>query len=142
MSGSGKRTHQRHLAKVAKKRQQTRAAEQRRRRMQMGVASMIAALLIVTVGGIILFKPAAKGAATASKSPSVAPTASPSSDAVTQTGTVKPQGKPPTTVACGGSLPTDAGKPKPQFSGPPKQTIKPDDAYTAIMSTSCGTIEI
>jgi cyclophilin family peptidyl-prolyl cis-trans isomerase len=130
------------LAKVARKRQQARAVEQRRRRMQMGVASVIVALLVVTVGAAFLFKPAAKVSAKPTKSASAAPTATPSSGAVTQTGTVKFQGKPPPIVACGAQQPPDAGDPKPQFSGPPKQTIKPDDTYTAVMSTSCGRVEI
>lgn len=138
MSRSGKRTHQRQLAKMARKRQQQRAAELRRQRTKVGLAAGTAALLVVAVGGVLLLKPAAKSSA----KPSTAPTVSPSLAPGTQTGTVTMQGTPPKTVACGASLPPAAGKPKPQFSSPPAQTINPANTYTAIVATSCGTIEI
>jgi len=141
MTGRGKRTHQRQLAKMARKRQQVRAMEQRRRRMQVGIAAGTAALLVVAVGSVLLFKPAVKPNAKPSNAPTFSPPGSPSGPA-TQTGTVTMQGKPPATVACGGSLPPDAGKPKPQFSGPAPQTIDPASIYTAVIQTSCGQIQI
>ncbi len=142
MSGSGKRTHQRQLAKMARKRQQLRATEQRRQRMKMGLAAGTAALLVVAFGGFLLYKPAAKVSATPSNTPTVSPGSSPSVKPGTQTGTVTMQGTPPKTVACGASLPPAAGKSKPQFSSPPAQTINPANTYTAVIATSCGTIEI
>ena len=142
MSGSGKRTHQRRLAKIARKRQQTRAMEQRRRRMQIATAVGTVAFLIIVVGGVVLLRPTSTTSALSSKSPSVAPVGSPTPKPATQTGTVTMQGHPPATVACGASLPPDAGKPKPQFSSAPAQTINPTSTYTAIIQTSCGEIQI
>jgi cyclophilin family peptidyl-prolyl cis-trans isomerase len=114
--------------------------QQRRRRMQVGIAGGSAALVVIVVGSVLLFKPASDAA----PSKSATPTASSSKAAKgpKETGTVTMQGAPPTTVACGGSLPADAGKPKPQFSGPPKQTIKPTSSYIAIIDTSCGQIQV
>ena len=43
---------------------------------------------------------------------------------------------------CGAKVPPGAGKPKPQFAGPPPMTIDPKKTYTATMVTSCGTIAI
>ena len=142
MTGSGKRTHQRQLAKMARKRQQMRAVEQRRKRLQVGIAVGIAALLVVVVGAALLSKPAPKVIARPSKRPTATPSASPSVKPATQTGTVTMQGRPPATVACGGSVPAAAGTPKPQFSSPPKQTIDPASTYTAVIQTSCGEIQI
>ena len=142
MSGSGKRTHQRQLAKVARKRQQTRAAEQRRQRMKMGLAAGTAALLVVAVGGVLLFKPAATSSAKPSTTPTVAPTVSPSAAPGTKTGTVTMQGTPPKTVACGGSVPAAAGKPKPQFSSPPPNTLQTANTFIAVIATSCGTFDV
>ena len=45
-------------------------------------------------------------------------------------------------VACGAEAPAGAGKPKPQFAGPPPMKIDPNTTYTATMETSCGTIVI
>jgi cyclophilin family peptidyl-prolyl cis-trans isomerase len=142
MTGSGKRTRQRHLAKVARQRQQTRAMAQRKRRMQVGIAGGTAAALVIAIGAVFVLKPAPKPVPSLTKTPTATPAASPTAKPGVQTGTVTMQGTPPKTVACGGSIPPDAGKPKPQFGAPPKQTIDPSSTYTAVMSTSCGTIEI
>ncbi len=86
----------------------------------------------------------------ASPSPTVSPTGSPSESPSSptpqakpgkQTGTVDPQPA-PAEVACGAEAPETAGKPKPQFSGPPPMKIDPEKTYIATMETSCGTIEI
>ena len=45
-------------------------------------------------------------------------------------------------MACGAEAPAKAGKPKPQFAGPPPMTIDTKATYTATMVTSCGTIVI
>jgi cyclophilin family peptidyl-prolyl cis-trans isomerase len=44
-------------------------------------------------------------------------------------------------VACGATAPPGAGKPKPQFNGPPPLTLDPAKSYEAVMKTSCGTIK-
>jgi cyclophilin family peptidyl-prolyl cis-trans isomerase len=142
MSGSGKRTHQRQLAKVARKRQQQRALEQRRRRTRVAISAGTAGLPVVIIGSVLLFKPDAKVGAKPSKTPSVTPSAVASVKPGEQTGTVKMEATPPKTVACGASVPTAAGTPKPQFSAPPKQTIDQTLIYTAVITTSCGDIEV
>jgi cyclophilin family peptidyl-prolyl cis-trans isomerase len=74
-------------------------------------------------------------------SPSVS--ASPTPEPGTKTGTVTPTAATETgDVACGADAPPEAGKPKPQFAGPPPMTIDPKATYTATMETSCGTIVI
>jgi cyclophilin family peptidyl-prolyl cis-trans isomerase len=69
---------------------------------------------------------------------------SPAASLPTKTGTVTPKGTPAKTVACGGTVPADADAPKPQFDAAPSPdlVLKPDLLYTAVMQTSCGTIEI
>jgi cyclophilin family peptidyl-prolyl cis-trans isomerase len=45
-------------------------------------------------------------------------------------------------VACGGEVPPAAGTEKPQYAMPPKMQIDRGQTYTAVMRTSCGTIEL
>jgi cyclophilin family peptidyl-prolyl cis-trans isomerase len=45
-------------------------------------------------------------------------------------------------VACGAQAPANAAAPKPQFDHAPPVTIDPSKTYTAVMKTSCGTINI
>ena len=102
-------------------------------------------MVVLLTAGFLLFS--GGGSSQASPSPSVSPSATPSASPSpqgkpgTQTGTVDPQAPAPTTVACGGKAPQEAGKPKPQFAGPPPMKIDPSHTYTATMETSCGTIE-
>ena len=108
----------------------------------MTTIGVVAAAVLVVAGGILLF--GGKGSSTqASATPSVSttPSAAPSAKPGTQTGTVNPTPA-PTTVACGAKAPPDAGKPKPQFAGPPPMKIDKSKTYVATVETSCGTIEI
>lgn len=133
-----KRTRDRQLAKLAARRQAERQAIRRRRqRILATIAAAVATLLVVGVGSLIVGKGSSQASATPTRSPSASPTAKPG----TQTGTVNPQPA-PKQVACGAKAPPGAGKPKPQFAGPPPMTIKKSTTYIATMQTSCGTIVI
>ncbi len=105
----------------------------------------MAAVVVLLTGGFLLFS--GGGSSQASPSPSVSPSATPSASPSpqgkpgTQTGTVDPQPA-PTAVACGAQAPQGAGKPKPQFAGPPPMKIDTSKTYVATMETSCGTIVI
>ncbi len=105
----------------------------------------MAAVVVLLTGGFLLFS--GGGSSQASPSPSVSPSATPSTSPSpqgkpgTQTGTVDPQPA-PTAVACGAQAPPGAGKPKPQFAGPPPMKIDTSKTYVATMETSCGTIVI
>lgn len=139
-----KRSRDRQLAKLAARRQAERDAAMRRRNLITGIVAGVFALVVVVVGlGFLL------GDETNSASPSAAPTTSPSAapsasaEPGTQTGTVTPtEATESGEVACGAEAPAKAGKPKPQFAGPPPLAIDPKATYTATMVTSCGTIVI
>lgn len=139
-----KRSRDRQLAKLAARRQAERDAAMRRRNLITGIVAGVFALVVVVVGlGVLL------GDETNSASPSAAPTTSPSAapsasaEPGTQTGTVTPtEATESGEVACGAEAPAKAGKPKPQFAGPPPLAIDPKATYTATMVTSCGTIVI
>jgi peptidylprolyl isomerase len=140
-----KRSRDRQLAKLAARRQAERDAAARRRVLIVGlIAGGIS--LILLVGGFGLFLGDDDGAetgasATPSSSPSVSPT--PSAAPGTKTGTVTPTAANESgEVACGADAPPAAGKPKPQFAGPPPMKIDPKATYSATMVTSCGTIVI
>jgi len=137
-----KRSRERQLAKLAARRQAERDAQRRRRERVLGVIGAVIAVILVIAAGTILFG-GGDGSAAASPSSSPTPSASPSSQAKPgkQTGTVDPQPA-PQVVACGAEAPAGAGKPKPQFAGPPPMKIDPAKTYTATMVTSCGTIVI
>jgi cyclophilin family peptidyl-prolyl cis-trans isomerase len=142
-----KRSRDRQLAKLAARRQAERDARRRRRQRAIGAVVSAAAVLLLVVAGLVIFS---GGDEAASPSPTVSPTGSPSESPSSptpqakpgkQTGTVDPQPA-PAEVACGAEAPETAGKPKPQFSGPPPMKIDPEKTYIATMVTSCGTIEI
>jgi cyclophilin family peptidyl-prolyl cis-trans isomerase len=142
-----KRSRDRQLAKLAARRQAERDAQRRRRQRAFGTVATTAAVVLLVVAGLVIFN---GGDETASPSPTVSPTGSPSESPSSptpqvkpgkQTGTVDPQPA-PEEVACGAEAPETAGKPKPQFSGPPPMEIDPEKTYIATMVTSCGTIEI
>ena len=108
-----------------------------------GIAGAIA--LLIAVGGLGVILGDGTDAASPSGSPSTSPTGSPTPAAEpgTQTGTVTPTAANESgEVACGAEAPPDAGKPKPQFAGPPPMKIDRDATYTATIETSCGTIVI
>ena len=141
------RSRDRHLAKLAARRQAERDAQRRRRQRALGTVATTAGVVLLVVAGLVIFT---GGDDTASPSPTVSPTGSPSESPSsptpqakpgTQTGTVDPQPA-PEEVACGAEAPKTAGKPKPQFSGPPPMKIDPQKTYIATMVTSCGTIKI
>jgi cyclophilin family peptidyl-prolyl cis-trans isomerase len=137
-----KRSRERQLAKLAARRQAERSAASRRRSMWTGVGGGLLALVVLLVGGNLLF--GGEGS-TPSASPSLSPSASPSplAEPGTQTGTVTPTAANESgEVACGADAPAKAGKPKPQFAGPPPMKIDPKATYTATIETSCGTIMI
>jgi cyclophilin family peptidyl-prolyl cis-trans isomerase len=139
-----KRSRDRQLAKLAARRQAERDAASRRRALIVGlIAGGIA--LILLVGGLGLFLGDDGNETGASPTPSPAPTVSPTPSAApgTKTGTVTPTAANDSgEVACGAEAPPGAGKPKPQFAGPPPMKIDPKATYTATMVTSCGTIVI
>jgi cyclophilin family peptidyl-prolyl cis-trans isomerase len=60
--------------------------------------------------------------------------------ATASSNTVEPQPG-PAEVACGGTEPENATKPKPQFSEP-EQVVKEGTTYEAEIQTSCGTISV
>lgn len=139
-----KRSRERQLAKLAARRQAERDAQRRRRQRALGIVASSAAVVLLVVAGLVIFGGSGDSA---SPSPTVSPSGSPSESPTpqakpgTQTGTVDPQPA-PEAVACGAEAPKSAGKPKPQFSGPPPMKIDPKKTYIATMVTSCGTIEI
>lgn len=138
-----KRSRDRQLAKLAARRQAERTAALRRRNLIVGILAGVVALVVVVVGlGVLLGDDPETAAPTPTPaSPSGSP--SPSVEPGTKTGTVTPT---PATesgeVACGADEPAKAGKPKPQFAGPPPMDIDRKATYTATMQTSCGAIVI
>jgi peptidyl-prolyl cis-trans isomerase B (cyclophilin B) len=132
-----KRSRDRQLAKLAARRQAERDAAARRRSLIVGIVVGVLGLIVVIVGMSVLLGDGTD-AASPSDSPSASPPGSPSPSAApgTKTGTITP------TAACGAETPAKAGKPKPQFAGPPPMKIDQKATYTATMVTSCGTIVI
>jgi cyclophilin family peptidyl-prolyl cis-trans isomerase len=139
-----KRSRDRQLAKLAARRQAERDAAARRRNLIGGSLAGVLALVIVIVGlGVLLGDDTVS--TSPSTSPSVSPTVSPSPSAEpgTKTGTVTPtKATESGEVACDAEAPVKAGRPKPQFAGPPPMAIDRKVSYTATMVTSCGTIVI
>jgi len=111
--------------------------------MITGVGGGLVALVVLLAGVNVLL--GGDDAATPSPSlpPSPSTTPSPSAEPGTQTGTVTPTAATESgEVACGAEEPAKAGKPKPQFAGPPPMKIDRKATYTATMETSCGTFVI
>ena len=115
--------------------------QQQRKRQ---TTTIVVALVIALVGGGIAYaafsggddtQAGASGATGSTDQPTTGPTGATSSP-----NTVKPTPG-PAEVACGGTQPKAATKPKPQFSAP-EQVVKQGTTYTAEMQTSCGTIVI
>jgi peptidyl-prolyl cis-trans isomerase B (cyclophilin B) len=121
---SNKRTRQRQLQRLA----QRRAAERRRHRRNRIIAGVTAAA--VALGGIgfaaIAFLGGNEEEPAASSSPSPNAQSSPAAEP----------------VACHASVPAAAEEEKPMFDKPPTMQIDPAKDYTAVMKTSCGTIEL
>ncbi|MBA3739048.1 MAG: peptidylprolyl isomerase [Actinobacteria bacterium] len=139
-----KRSRDRQLAKLAARRQAERDAAMRRRNLIVGIVAGVLAVVVVVVGlGMLLGDDTDAAAPSSTPSTSPSPSASPSAAPGTKTGTLTPTAANDSgEVACGAEVPAKAGKPKPQFAGPPPMTIKRNATYTATMVTSCGTIVI
>ncbi|HEY7280683.1 MAG TPA: peptidylprolyl isomerase [Actinomycetota bacterium] len=144
---SKRKTRERQLAKLAAR----RAAERRKKKRQRILAGVVggAAAVLVALVLVLAFTGGSKPKHNAQSSPSAAPTPSSPSPSPTkftyQPGTGKPTATvtptpAATDVACDATAPPDAGKPKPQFDGPPPLTIDPANSYFAVMDTSCGKI--
>ena len=116
-----RKTRRRQLQKLADR----RAAERRRRRRQRIIAGVVAGA--VAVGGLGVAALAFLGGEERDR-PQAGPETSPS-----------PETKP---VACGAEAPRSAEEEKPMYDKPPKMQIDPEASYTAVMDTSCGTIEL
>ena len=129
----------RQLAKLAARRKAERDAAQRRRRIVAGAVGAVIGLVAITIGLKLITNKGATASSSLTPTATAAPTGLP-----TQTGTVTPQASPATTVACGGKVPSTAGKPKPQFGHAPSSTdvLKPNTTYTAHIQTSCGPIDV
>jgi cyclophilin family peptidyl-prolyl cis-trans isomerase len=134
-----RKTRERQLAKLAAR----RAAERRRHRRQRITAIAVALAVVIGAGSFVFLaftggeqKPSAKQSSSATPSPQLG--------VPKQTGTIKPTVSPPKQVACGGSVPKDAGKPKPQFSPAPDpaKSIDPKKKYIATVDTSCGPFQV
>ncbi|MGH2641189.1 MAG: peptidylprolyl isomerase [Actinomycetota bacterium] len=139
-----KRSRDRQLAKLAARRQAERYAATRRRNLIVGGIAGVVALAVV-FGGLSVLLGDDTPAGTSSVTPSTSPTGTPSPSAApgTEIGTVTPTAANDSgEVACGSEAPPQAGKPKPQFAGPPPMKIDPKATYTATVETSCGTIVI
>jgi cyclophilin family peptidyl-prolyl cis-trans isomerase len=134
------RSRERQLAKLAARRKAEQSAAQRRTRIIGGIVGGLVGLAAIGIGVAIVAggndNPVASGTPSA--------TTSPAASLPTKTGTVTPKGTPAKTVACGGTVPADADAPKPQFDAAPSPdlVLKSDLLYTAVIQTSCGTIEI
>jgi cyclophilin family peptidyl-prolyl cis-trans isomerase len=136
-----KRTRNRQLARLAKRRQEEKRERQRKRQATIAVA-----LVVAVVGGAVAFfaftgdEPVPQ--ATGPTGPTGSPSPSPSLDGEpgTQIGTVDPEPG-PRIVACDAEAPKGALKPKPQFNAP-ATVLKNGRAYTATFETSCGDIVI
>jgi peptidyl-prolyl cis-trans isomerase B (cyclophilin B) len=116
------KTRRRQLQKLAER----RAAERRRRRRQRVIAGVVAGA--VALGGIGVAALAFLGGGQETPDrPQAGPEKTPSPD--------RP-------VACGAEAPRTAGEEKPMFDNPPRMQIDPETRYTAVMDTSCGTIEL
>jgi cyclophilin family peptidyl-prolyl cis-trans isomerase len=126
---SNRRTRNRQLARVAER----RYAERRRRQRQRTriIAGALAIGLIGLLLAVFALRPTEQTSASATPSASA-----PGS----QTGTV-PAPEVPDNVACGGTVPAAASRPKPQFRAPP-MTIDPSKTYTATIRTSCGAVVV
>src|SRR5687768_12417114 len=139
-----KRSRDRQLAKLAARRQAERDAAMRRRNRIVGIGAGVLAVAIAVGGlGVLLGDDTDAAAPSSTPSTGPSPSASPSAAPGTKTGTLTPTAANDSgEVACGAEVPAKAGKPKPQFAGPPPMTIDGKATYTATMVTSCGTIVI
>jgi cyclophilin family peptidyl-prolyl cis-trans isomerase len=137
------RSRERQLAKLAARRRAEQSQSQRRRKITAGIVGAVVGLAAIGIGAALLFDKndnPTVGATPATTTPSAPATGG----LPTKTGTVTAQASPAKQVACGGTRPAAADTPKPQFdhAPAPKDVLKKDTVYTAVMRTSCGTIRI
>jgi cyclophilin family peptidyl-prolyl cis-trans isomerase len=142
------RSRDKQLAKQAAARRAARDSVQRRRRITSGVVGALAGLLAIAIGFWVLTG-GDDGTSSASPTPSPSVTTTPSS---TPSGSTEPQkvgevttvAQPPADVACDGVQPESFREPHPQFdrAPTPKEVLKKNTLYTAVMQTSCGEIRI
>src|SRR3954451_18849711 len=137
---SKRKTRERQLAKLAARRQ----AERRRRQRQRILVGTIIGVVVLAlgIGAVFAFTGGGKDKAAPTTAPTSGPSPTPAYSPGTgqENGTITPNPA-PEEVACGAEAPPEAGKPKPQFDGPPPLTIDPATTYVAVMKTSCGTIK-
>ena len=128
------RSRERQLAKLAARRKAEQTSAQRRKRVTAGIVGAVVGLAAIGVGVAFVLGGNDTDNPVASGSPSAPASASPSSAGL----------KPAKEVACGGARPAGADTPKPQFdtAPAPKQVLKNNLTYTAVMETSCGTTKI
>jgi cyclophilin family peptidyl-prolyl cis-trans isomerase len=131
-----KRTRNRQLARQHERRQAERQQQQRKRQ----TTTIVVALVIALVGGGIAYTAFTGGDDTQAGASGATGSTTGPTGATSSSNTVKPTPG-PAEVACGGTQPEAATKPKPQFSAP-EQVVKQGTTYTAEMQTSCGTIVI
>jgi cyclophilin family peptidyl-prolyl cis-trans isomerase len=142
---SNKKTRNRQLAKQHQRRQAERTQHHRKRQTATIAVALIIALL-GSLGVFLLFSsgddapPAASGETGGQTDVSGATGATGATGVTGEPGTVQPEPG-PEEVACGGSQPKGALKPKPQFSAP-EQVIEGGTTYEAVIETSCGQIVV
>jgi cyclophilin family peptidyl-prolyl cis-trans isomerase len=116
---ANKRTRQRQLRRLAER----RAAERRRQRRNRIIAGVVAGLLALGgIGTAAMAFLTREEPRRASDRPSPSPTAE--------------------TAACNGKVPKAAEEEKPMYEKPPEMQIDRTKKYTAVMKTSCGTVEL
>ena len=140
------RSRERQLAKLAARRRAEQTQSQRRRKIIAGIVGAVVGLAAIGIGAAFVLDK--NDNPTVAATPTATATTTPSPPATgglpTKTGTVTAQASPAAEVACGGTRPAAADAPKPQFdhAPAPKDVLKKDTVYTAVMRTSCGTISI
>jgi cyclophilin family peptidyl-prolyl cis-trans isomerase len=136
-----KRTRNRQLARLAAMRQAERQRRQRRRRL----ATISVALVIALAGGGFAWAAFVRGGEEPAPTGPTAETGvtgptGPTGEPGTRTGFVRPEPG-PEEVACGGRVPGEARRRKPQFNAP-AEILNANRTYTATLTTSCGDIVI
>ena len=138
------RSRERQLAKLAARRRAEQTQSQRRRKITAGIVGAVVGLAAIGIGAALLFDTNDNPTVGATPSATTTPSAPATGGLPAKTGTVTAQASPASQVACDGKRPAAADIPKPQFDhGPaPKDVLRKNTVYTAVMRTSCGTIQI
>ena len=123
---SNKRTRQRQLDRLAAK----RAAERRKKRRQRVIAGVVAGTVAVAGLSLVAVSFLGGNEADPAAAPTVGPTSAPSPSAA------------PVSIACGAKEPRTAARERPTYKEPPKMQIDESKDYSAVIKTSCGTIEL